>query len=215
MTKIYEAIIKWNKGIGKGAMVAFANAVGVSQPTVGRWCKGSPIDQWLRPKVAEVLGITIEALNEIAPPLIKGKGYQEVETDTDTVPVVGLISNADHFSADFDSEKYNEMEKIMMPNYSGGSNKGLKALRATGKVGNLAAEGDYIIVNPNADYKDGSIVVVKDKGGYALKSVFMDGKNAVLKSEEIKGKAVKVPASALNVIGVVRFVLMKMPLRHL
>jgi len=65
--KLSELITRWH-GFEKGSQTAFAQKVGVGQATVSRWCSGdSPIDERLRPKVADLLGISIEELMKSLP----------------------------------------------------------------------------------------------------------------------------------------------------
>lgn len=204
MTKLFKAIISWHGGEGEGAKVAFAKAMGVSQPTVTRWCAGGPISVWLRPKMAQVLGISEAVLDEISPPKIKGEKFAEVVDARDKTPVVGVVNGKDeYFLTDFDTKT--PMEEHIMPT-TGDYGEKLKGIKISGKLGKLAADGDYVYISQTAKPENGSFIVVRLNEGHSFKKITLAGKFAILESLT-GGGSLRLPIMALNIVGVVRFVL--------
>jgi repressor LexA len=213
-----ELLKRWNKGILKGAAVRFAEHVGVSQMTVSRWATGgSRVDEPMQSKVAKALGVSVDQLmacfpQRTSPSAESSRDYAPFqEVSISYVPVVGTVS-AETFNCVFEDD-ITPMEVLPVPMTRGTK---AKALRVRGACMEPAAsDGDYVVVAAKAAYEDGSLVVAKVDGECTLKRVYFRNDKALLIPDNKKYKRLEVKKEALQIVGVVVYILRRPELKKL
>lgn len=202
-----DLLLKWNKGISKGAPVRFAKAVGVSQMTVSRWLKGGLPDEPLRAKVAKILGITVDQLMSCFPqrgargaalaaePAPGISGIQQVTY----VPVLGIVS----------AETFKEAVETSLPlhdplpiPYEVKGGRKAFALRISGDcMLPNARDGEFAIVVETSHVSDGTLAVVCWDGECTLKRLYHRGDQLELKPDNPAHRTLRKPAAACRIVG--------------
>jgi len=153
-----KLLVKWNKGILRGAQRKFAARMGVKEATVSHWVNGSFIpDETLRPRIAEELGVSIKDFTSrfCFPSCALARNPGRV---THCIPVVGAIEAGNFF---FDPKAAPD-ELLPLSYESAAEVVALKV--ATRKLAPLALQGEYAVIALGGEAKARGLSVVKENG---------------------------------------------------
>jgi SOS-response transcriptional repressor LexA len=132
--------------------------------------------------------------------------------DLTYIPVVGTVS-AENFSCVFEEEGITPMEILPVPMMKGTK---AKALKVRGDcMEPVASDGDYIAVAAKAAYEDGSLVVAKVDGECTFKRIYVHGDKVLLVPDNKKYKRIEVKKEAVEVAGIVVYILRKPTVKKL
>lgn len=213
-----KALSRWNKGIQRGAQAAFASSLGVNPNTVSQWVSGRGVpDERLRPKIAEMLGVSVE---ELMASFKAYATYQRMKTEgvlsvketfkpyETRMRVVGTVSAEKFdFSFDYDTGEYADVD---LPR-----NPGKKAaiLRVVGNcMEPKLSNGDMIVVveSTEPEIPNGGLAVIRLNGEHTLKRVYRVPDGVELRPDNKAFKTIKIKAGdAADVVGVVRWIIRK------
>ena len=201
-----DLIIKWNKGVTKGAPLKFSKAVDVSQMAVSRWIKGGNPDENLRLKIARELNITVPQLMACFPPRKPLNASASLPLDDRIplfVPVIGTVTG-EYFNCNFNDGYYPlEVLKIM-------ATKGqrVRALKVEGDCLKPEANNkDILLVALDAPYEEGSLVVVKVNDEYTIKTIYTHKDKVTLKLDGYND--IVLNKKNIQVIGAIPYVIVK------
>lgn len=210
-----DLLVKWNKGVIRGAQTEFAAKLKLERATVARWASGTyaPSED-LRPKVAKELGVTVEQLMAHFPQRGGGAAaaepianiYPEWGMALEYIPVVGYVS-AETFNCVFEDEETTPMEVLPVPLPRGTKAKALKVRGSCMEP--AASDGDYVVVAAKAGYDDGSLIVAKLDGECTLKRVYTRGEKVLLVPDNKKYKRLEIKKEELEIVGVVIYTIRK------
>lgn len=211
-----DILTRWNNGLAFGAQSKFAASVGVDQGTVSRWMNGLPPNEELRPRIAKILGITVEELMDS----ISGRKQESLlsragivvpttfKPFTSRLKVVGTVS-AEKFDFSFDYET-GEFEEVDLPRDPG---KKAALLRVSGKCMEPKINSGDLVVVVEAGFDEipnGGLAVIRLNGECTLKRVHRMTDGIELRPDNKAHKTIKLSGDEpANVVGVVRWIIRK------
>ncbi len=172
MTTLRDLAIEWNGKKITGVQTRLAKAVGTTQNNVSAWFAGRHLpSEDVRPKLAKILGVSIEKLEEIIadkPQLPSGR------VSIQYIPVLGIVA-AERFSFSFSDFPEERLPITSEPG------KQLFALLISGNcMEPNYKDCTYVIVNPDQMPREGKVVLAYFDGEYTLKRLTKNKKTGKL-----------------------------------
>lgn len=201
-----DLLKQWNGGVLSGAPKKLADKLGKSESAISRIMSGNmQMPEVLAPKMAKVLGVSLEQLMNCLPSKGESLPSNILEVPISYIPVVGYVS-AENFNCVFEDD-ITPMEVLPVPMMTGAK---AKALKVSGDCMEPAAsDGDYVVVAQRAAYEDGTLIVAKVHGECTLKRMYSRGDKVLLVPDNKKYKRLEVKKEDLLVVGVVLFTMRK------
>ncbi|MGN0017227.1 MAG: S24 family peptidase [Candidatus Avelusimicrobium sp.] len=167
MNGLEKLLETWNNGVLRGARAKLSKEINVSEVTVSRWAKGElkPGREAIK-KMSKLLGVSVEEL-ENAFGFENKNDHNTVEgrIELEYIPVRGISSATEEKFILEETETYLPFRKT-------GPNQ--FAIKITGNCmvdpddpRNSIYDGDYVIVDPDAETRNGDVIVARLDGEYS------------------------------------------------